>query len=392
MRAATSRFFLLAVLLSLAGVGCHRHTHAEPDLSESAEPDKILYQRAVEDIGNKRYDTARLVLQTLINTYPDSDYLPSAKLAIADSYFNQGSSGALNHAEIEYKDFITFFPNAPEVAYAQYRAGMCHFRQLEKSDRDRTHARRAEQEFQLLLKNYAHSEYADQGEKKLIQVQELLAEGEFGVARFYYVRGPASCRAVAVRLAELVERYPNHSKRDRSLWMLGQCLQNSTTPMLGRDSERAAGYYARLVREHPLSDFLDDAKAELTALAKPIPEPDPVLLARQQNAEPVKTEEQEKRGLLGRMFGLVGGRPNIKNAAARLGPPPLEPPADTPKLPPPIFAGNRTGVTAQTVEDVPQGVLVANAGEAPDGASKDPENNPTPRKKKKSFWRKLIPF
>jgi len=388
---------LLGACLALAALGgCHRHIHAPPDQTASAEPDKILYDKSLEDIGNKRYDVARLTLQTLINAYPDSDYLAAAKLAIADSYYEEGTTAALTHAEVEYKDFITFFPNAPEVGYAQHRAAMCHYRQMEKADRDRTHAFRAEEEFQLLLLRYPQSPYAADGEKKLIQVQEVLADSEYRVGRFYYMR--QSWRAAASRLANLVERYPNFSQRDAALWMLGQAFQKKLLPYWPGDPERAAEYLARLVREHPLSGYAEDAKKELARLGKPVPEPDPVLLARAQAVELIPLDEEQRPGLLGRMFGILSSRPDVSAAAARLGPPPLEHPEEVNPLPPVEFiqrpaAGS--SVTAQTVDDVPSGTLVqAGDGQAPaegDAAKKDDDDDKDP-KKKKSFWRKLIPF
>lgn len=405
MNRKPSRLLLWASLLGLVvASGCHRHKHAPLDLSASQEPDKVLYEKSIEDIKSHRYDVARLTLQTLINTYPDSDYLAAAKLAVADSYYEEGTTAALTHAEVEYKDFITFFPNAPEVALAQYRAAMCHFRQLEKPDRDRTHARRAEEEFQLLLLRYPESEYAKDGEKKLIQVQEILAESEFRIGRFYFIR--ESWRASASRLADLVERYPNYSQRDAALWMLGQSFQKNVPFFWPADPQRAASYYARLIREHPLSKYVEDAKAELTRLGQPIPEPDPVLLARAQNVQTIPNEE-EKRSLLGRLFGMFGGRPDTSAAAARLGPPPLEPPKETSSVPPPNFhvgAGQGQGqstVTVQTVENIPAGTVAQPpaAGGAPANQAQTqpaPQNNPNqapePPKKKKSFWRKLIPF
>ena len=370
---------LVALLLVVGLAGCHRHKHADLDISESAEPDKILYEKSVEDIQNKRYDVARLTLQTLLNTYPDSDYLSQAKLAIADSYFQEGTTGALTHAEVEYKDFITFFPHEPEVPFAQYRAALCNFRRLEKPDRDRTYAGRAEHELQLLLLNYPDSEYAADGERKLIQVQEVLAEGEFRVARFYYIR--QSWRAAASRLLALVERYPNYSRRDQALWMLAQSFEQHIPRFWEANRERAAENYARIVREHPMSEYVQDAKEALSRLGHPVPEPDPVLLARAQNVEPVAIEE-EKPNLLGRLFGMFSGRPNTSAAAARLGPPPLEPPEEEPSLPPPLLLAR-----AEAAQDA-EGAEPAAGGNGSEASTAQAQ----PPEKKKSFWRKLVPF
>src|SRR5580698_4833405 len=83
----------------------------------TAEPDKILYDKAMDDIKHGRQEIGRLNLQTLINTYPDSEYLAKAKLGIADSYYKEGGTANLTQAVQAYKDFIIFFPFMQEAAY-----------------------------------------------------------------------------------------------------------------------------------------------------------------------------------------------------------------------------------------------------------------------------------
>ncbi|HXE75709.1 MAG TPA: outer membrane protein assembly factor BamD [Candidatus Xenobia bacterium] len=426
-------FLLAAVLaLSLSVGGCFfgkKKAAAPQDLGQ--EPDKVLYERAVEDIAKKKYDVARLTLQTLINAYPDSDYLAKAKLAIADSYYEEGGSAAFTHAEVEYKDFITFFPNAPEAPYAQYRAAMCHYQQLEKPDRDRTHALRAEAEFQNLLLNFPNSEYAAEGEKRLVQVQEILADSEFRVGRFYFIR--ENWRGAASRLTEMVERYPNYSQRDQALWMIAQAWEKPPSFYWKPDAQKAAEYYARLVREHPASEFATQAKTELARLNQPVPEPDPEFLARAQSVQPVVTEDESKKSLLDRMFSIVDPKPDLSAAAPRLGPPPLHPPESMPELPPPPIkiitqaaqaaakaqAQGGTGTSAQVqivsqgqgqsqaqsgTEAAPGGTVVNTTGEqkpaegqAQNQQQNQNQQNPAqppaqPPQKKKSIWRKIVPF
>ena len=415
---------LLALALTVSGCPFGGKKKAPADAATpTQEPDKVLYERAVEDIGKKKYDVARLTLQTLINAYPDSDYLAKAKLAIADSYYEEGGAAAFTHAEVEYKDFITFFPNAPETAYAQYRAALCHYRQLEKPDRDRTHALRAEEEFQNLLLNFPNSEYAPEGEKRLIQVQEILADSEFRVGRFYFIR--ENWRGAANRLNDLVERYPNYSLRDEALWMLAQSWEKPAGFYWKPDPQKAAEYYARLAREYPASDFAAQAKTELARLGQPAPEPDPVLLARAQSVQPVVTEDEEKKGLLDRMFSIVGSKPDLSAAAPRLGPPPLHPPENMPELPPPpikvltsaMAAAQKAqgqgqtsaqvqvisqGQGTQATEAPPSGTVVKTGEEKPSEGQAQPQQQnqnqqnpvqpPQQPPKKKSIWRKIVPF
>src|SRR5260221_5719637 len=85
----------------------------------SKQPDKVLFDRAMDAMKHNRFDVARITLQTMINTYPDSEFIARAKLAVADSWYAEGDATSLNQAEIEYKDFETFFPNMPKSAAAQ---------------------------------------------------------------------------------------------------------------------------------------------------------------------------------------------------------------------------------------------------------------------------------
>jgi outer membrane protein assembly factor BamD len=118
---------------------------------KSKQPDKELYDKALLALKKGRFDVARLDLQTMLNTYPESEYRMRAKLAIGDSWFKEGGTAALTQAEAEYKDFITFFPTAPEAAEAQMKVADIYYQQMEKPDRDYTNAQRAEQEYRNMI-------------------------------------------------------------------------------------------------------------------------------------------------------------------------------------------------------------------------------------------------
>ena len=118
---------------------------------KSKQPDKELFDKAMMALKKNRFDVARLDLQTMLNTYPDSEYRMRAKLAVGDTWFKEGGTAALTQAEAEYKDFITFFPNAPEAAEAQMKVGDIYYQQMEKPDRDYTNAQNAEREYRAMI-------------------------------------------------------------------------------------------------------------------------------------------------------------------------------------------------------------------------------------------------
>jgi outer membrane protein assembly factor BamD len=270
--------FLLCTALLLSVIflpAClfHRHRGSlATSVPNGAQPDKVLLQKALNEFKHGRYDVGRLTLQTLMNTYPDSEYLSQAKLAIADSYYKQGGISGLTEAEAEYKDFITFFPTAPEAPMAEYRAGMCHFRLMGKADRDQTEARQAETEFKEFLVKYPQNPLMPEVKARLREVQEVLAQGDFEIAQFYYIRG--AWPAAESRYKEIVDNYPNFSQGDRVFWNLGQTLVH-----LNKKRE-AVPYYDRLIMEFPLSPLVKNAQQQLAEMHEPIPKPTRAMLAR----------------------------------------------------------------------------------------------------------------
>jgi outer membrane protein assembly factor BamD len=296
-----------------------KKTNKSTSADNTVQPDKVLYDRAADDIKHGKHEVGRLNLQTLINTYPDSEYLAKAKLLIADSYYKEGGTANMTQAISGYKDFIVFFPFLPEASYAQLQVAMGHYQQMEKPDRDRSEAREAEAEFQTFLSKYPKDPLADKAMQHLREVQEVLAEGDYRVAYYYYVKGDR--RAAAARLIGVTTRYPLFSRSDRALWMLGDIFEKS------EKKEIAANYYSQIVRNYPLSNIVPDAKSKLSSMKVPIPQPDPKAVSwmtAEQNAPRPHTS------LVRRPMALLKSGPTGEmKTAARVGTPTLEPEPDT---------------------------------------------------------------
>ena len=315
---------------------------------DSAAPDKILYDRAMVDIKKGRHEVGRLNLQTLINTYPDSEYLAKAKLAMADSYYKEGGSANLTQAIAGYKDFIVFFPFLEQASYAQIQVAMTHFKQMEKPDRDRTEAKAAEEEFQTFLTKYPKDPLVPKAEQHLRVVQEVLAEGDFRIGYYYYVKGDR--RAAAGRLLSVTKRYPLYSNSDEALWMLGDIFEKS------EKKEIASVYYSRIVKDYPLSSRVPDAKQKLVAFGVPVPQPDPKQLAWMQ-AE--MNAPREKPGILSKPMSLVRTGPGKeKTVAARTGTPNMEPETDTTSVTDILTGGGKTTLGAGGSSSAPGNTAV----------------------------------
>ena len=323
---------LLGLVMALA-TACTNKKVSNPlaDLN-SKQPDKVLFDRALDALKHNKFEVARLALGTLINTYPDSEYIARAKLGVADSWYAEGGTAAYTQAEIEYKDFQTFFPNMPEASEAQFKIANIHFQEMEKPDRDFTHALRAEDEYRQMILQYPDSKLLPQAKERLLEVQEVLGEREFRVGRFYYLR--ESYAASQARLRSLVEKYPLYSKADEGYYLLGQSWEaqiariramplNTTNEAVKAQGEttkanaireftkNAAEAYSQIVKRYPVGLRADDAKARLEELHQPVPAPTPEAIAQNKK----ELESREATGMMGQFLENFRRRPDMAQAA-----------------------------------------------------------------------------
>jgi outer membrane protein assembly factor BamD len=316
---------LMAGLLLIAGSSDAQILHKKKkkvnkstSADNTAEPDKVLYNRAIEDIRRGRQEVGRLGLQTLINTYPDSEYLAKAKLSIADSYYKEAGTANMAQAIQGYKDFIVFFPFLPEAAYAQLQVANAHYQQMAKPDRDRSEAKAAEDEYQTFLAKYPKDPLAPKAEQRLRDVQEIIAEGDYRIGYFYYVKGDK--RAAAARLTSIAKRYPLYSRSDKVQWMIGDIFEKS------EHKEIAALYYGNILKNYPLSELAPNAKNKLVEFKVPVPQADPKAMAWM-TAE--QNTPRQREGIVKKPLALVRSGPHQEMvASAKHGTPTLEPEAD----------------------------------------------------------------
>src|SRR3984893_1405997 len=299
-------------------------------------PDKVLYDKALDATKRGHFDVARLDLQTLLNTYPDSQYQMKAKLAIADSWYKEGGTAALTQAEQEYKDFITFFPNAPEAAEAQMRVGDIYFPQMDKPDRDYAKATHAQEEYRLMLQQFPESTLVPQAKQRLREVQEVMATRESAIAAFYATHSNNWPAAIA-RYQTVVDTYPQFSHMDDVLIGLGDAyetearfvrtlkLPEAAKAKLEKTYDDAAiAAYSKVVLEHSAAPHVEDARDRLDAMNVAIPKP----TAEQVAASLALENSRRQYRLQDRATILFMHRPDVV-LTARDGEPTLADPAPT---------------------------------------------------------------
>jgi len=201
------------------------------------------------------YSKAVKLFQDIITYYPYSKYALLAELHIADCKFAMEN---WDEAGPAYEDFIKFHPVHPEVPYAIFRLGMCHYKQRLKYMRDQAETKAALTQFQILQTRYPDSPYAREAAPLIEDCRKRLARHELYVGDFYFKH--KRYWASAMRYAVISQSYPG-------LGFTGQALfqEARSYDRLQRHSE-AIERYQKVIAEAPDSRYASQARDRLQAL------------------------------------------------------------------------------------------------------------------------------
>ncbi|MGE0105016.1 MAG: outer membrane protein assembly factor BamD [Blastocatellales bacterium] len=267
MRSRSTSLPIVAFLTLVIGLsGCGGKDKVANENAPIEGRDRELYDQASEKARKGRYDEARLLYNVVITTYADSEFLPLAKLAIADSFYLEGGSSNLQQAIGGYKDFAQYFPTHPRICEVKHKIAHSLMRQMGAYNRDASFAKQAEFQLKAALQSCQNAPNKLALENDLKDVQQVLALHELDIARFY-INNRQAYKSGEGRLRDIINQYPFFSYYDESLYLLGVTLIEQEQP------EEASEYFTRLVRDYPNSEFSVKGRDYLEKLGKPIPEP-----------------------------------------------------------------------------------------------------------------------
>jgi outer membrane protein assembly factor BamD len=262
--------------------------------------DRQLFEEAAKLARKDNYEGARLLFNVIITTYPESPYLPHAKLAIADTFFLEGTTSSLIQAGNAYQEWLTFFPTDPLSDEVMLKVAEVEMRQMGLPDRDPQHARKAEQRLKALLQQFPDTSLRPEVQIRINQVQENLGMHTFQVGNFYmdrYLRGVApNPKGAQSRYLETVQKFPNFSRLDKALYMLAETYIAEEQP------DEATKYLQRILRDFPNSEFAEKAGEQLDAIGAEKPAADP---------DAAKRLPPTDKGMLRRFIDQVAGTTEV---------------------------------------------------------------------------------
>ena len=117
--------------------------------------------------------------------YPQSIWAPRSTLMAAYAYY---SKMYFDDSIFELKRFLDKYKNHPETDYAYYLLALCHYNQIVDEKKDLGQIIKAREYFNLLIKDFPNTDFAEDAYFKLELITEILASKELYLANYYLDR------------------------------------------------------------------------------------------------------------------------------------------------------------------------------------------------------------
>ena len=230
----------LVIACALFSAACSSNYNKDevPDISPDA-----LYLQAQTAMTSGDYYTARQYLEAIDSRYPFGELADQVQLDLIYVYYKTRES-ALTTAQINR--FLRLSPTSPHIDYVLYMKGLNEmqmrsdilqdFLGLNRSQKDPTHYYEAFNTFREMIETYPNSAYAADAYKRMIYIQQQLAEREYKIASYYYDK---QAYVSAIRHCQnILYSYRNTPFLEDALQMMSDCYRDLGLEMPAQNTDR----------------------------------------------------------------------------------------------------------------------------------------------------------
>ena len=211
MRIYKTWFFLI---LSLFVVSCS----SNDNITTSNQSAKLLYEDAIQEANNKKYENANNTFQSILEEFPYSIWATKSKVMMAWVYYEENKyDNSITIAE----SFIKNHPENELVPYALYLIAMSYYERIFDVERDTRMTVLAKEAFERLIYLYPNSEFSRDSKLKVELARSNLAGKQMAIGRFYQKQKHFA--AAIRRFKKVIDEFETTDQTPEALLRLTEC-------------------------------------------------------------------------------------------------------------------------------------------------------------------------
>ena len=252
----------LILLLGLTSVSCSDYQKL---LNSDDTPTK--YKEAEVYYKNGEYRKANRLLEQILPKYRGKPQAQRVIFFFADSYF-QTKSYYL--AAYQYENFVKTFPKSDRVQEATFKAAKSYYYQSPRFSLDQEDTYTAIEKLQVFLNLYPDSEFAEEANQMIGELQEKLEKKDFEIAKQYYTI--RDYKAAIKANENFISTYPGTKFREEALYTKFissyEIAVNSISNKKQERFKELVQQYNTIIRYYPESLFLEDLDRKMLKVNK----------------------------------------------------------------------------------------------------------------------------
>jgi len=248
---------LALALASLALGGCGS---SDEDTNYTEQPVELLYNRALDALGQQEYKAAAKGFEEVDRQHPYSVWATKAEIMAAFAYYQ---SNKYDDAIIALDRFIQLHPGHRDIPYAYYLKALCYYEQISDIGRDQRITQQALDALAEVVKRFPESPYARDARLKVELAIDHLAGKEMAVGRYYQAN--QQYIGAINRYRVVIERYQTTTHVPEALHRLVESYLSLGVKSEAQEAAAVLGY------NFPGSDWYQDSYYLMTGEGTPAP-------------------------------------------------------------------------------------------------------------------------
>ncbi|HAS19674.1 MAG TPA: outer membrane protein assembly factor BamD [Flavobacteriaceae bacterium] len=221
------------------------------------------YKQAEIYFNNGEYRKANRLLEQIIPKYRGKPQAQRIIFFFAESYF-QTKSYLL--AAYQYENFVKSYPKSDRIQEASFKAAKSYYFQSPKFSLDQEDTFTAIEKLQIFINLYPNSEYAEEANQMIAELQEKLEKKEFEIAKQYYTI--RDYRAAIKSNEIFIASFPGTKFREEALYTKFiasfEIAINSIDSKKTERLEELQQQYNVILRYYPETLFLEDLNKKIS--------------------------------------------------------------------------------------------------------------------------------